>query len=138
MGETLDFSGCVILRDSVSADLGRGVCVTDAKSLFDSLQKEAGVRGREPRIALAAAECREAMSLLGLRPRWTPHNVCIVDPLTKQWTKSNAAPLIQTMKSGVYMLATEGIGLQQTCQRRTLIQFCEGDVQRLRVYEFEC
>eukprot|EP00971_Amphidinium_carterae_P163432 3240555-Amphidinium_carterae.1 len=117
-GETIDFSGCVILRDTVAAELRRSVVVTDAKSLFDSLQKEAGVRGREPRIALAAAESREAMSLLGLRPRWTPHNVCIVDPLTKQWSKSNATPLIQVMKTGSYLLAPEGVALQDRAEEK--------------------
>eukprot|EP00971_Amphidinium_carterae_P141916 2810998-Amphidinium_carterae.3 len=90
----------------------------DAKALYDSLQKEAGVRGREPRIALAAAESREAMSLLGLRPRWTPHNVCIVDPLTKAWSKCNAAPLIRVMKTGVYLLAPEGVFLEERAEEK--------------------
>eukprot|EP00971_Amphidinium_carterae_P001237 24401-Amphidinium_carterae.1 len=111
-GVTIDYTGNALLRDTVSAELRRSVVVTDAKSLFDSLQKESGVRGREPRIALASSEAREAMSLLGLRPRWTPHNVCICDPLTKIWTRCNASPLIQVMRCGMYTLAPEGEVLQ--------------------------
>eukprot|EP00971_Amphidinium_carterae_P280152 5561133-Amphidinium_carterae.1 len=111
-GESLDYRGCLIAKDSLSAELRKNLVVTDAKSLYDQLGKESGMRGREPRLALAAAESREALALLGIKPRWAPHNVCCVDSLTKQWSKSHAEPLMRLLQRGVFRLSPETDVLQ--------------------------
>eukprot|EP00971_Amphidinium_carterae_P178112 3532917-Amphidinium_carterae.1 len=79
----MDYTGCAILCDAVSAELRRSVVVTDAKSLFDSLHKESGVKGREPRIVLAASEDTEVMSLLGLGLAGLPTTSTLVTLLPK-------------------------------------------------------
>eukprot|EP00971_Amphidinium_carterae_P349279 6490939-Amphidinium_carterae.1 len=118
-GQALDFKGNLIARDSISAELRQNLVVTDAKSLYDQLGKESGMKGREPRLALAASECREGLALLGLRPRWAPHNVCAVDSLTKAWTKSHAEPLMHLMKSGMFKLSPEAATLQNRQDEKT-------------------
>eukprot|EP00971_Amphidinium_carterae_P023497 463577-Amphidinium_carterae.1 len=119
-GQMLDYQGYLIARDSLSAELRKSLVVTDAKSLYDQLGKESGMRGREPRLALAAAECREALSLLGLRPRWAPHNVCAVDSLTKALSKSHAEPLMRLLRAGTFRLAPEEDALQTRQAEKTV------------------
>eukprot|EP00971_Amphidinium_carterae_P306878 6098510-Amphidinium_carterae.2 len=119
-GQTLDFKGCLIARDSLSAQLRKNLVVTDAKSLYDQLGKESGVKGREPGLALAAAECREALSLLGLRPRWAPRNVCAVDSLTKPLSKFYAEPLMRWLRAGTFRLAPEEDALQTRQEEKTV------------------
>eukprot|EP00971_Amphidinium_carterae_P306517 6090892-Amphidinium_carterae.1 len=41
--------------------LRRHLIVTDAKSLYANIKKEAGTRGKEPRISLAASEAAEKL-----------------------------------------------------------------------------
>eukprot|EP00971_Amphidinium_carterae_P350045 6491357-Amphidinium_carterae.1 len=106
-GEVLDLNGVMLVRDQVAEALRRHLIITDAKSLFDSIKCDAGSKGKEPRISLATAEAREGMSMLGLKPRWCPHNAMPVDSLTKVWSKSNGQPLIQSMQSGCFRLAPE-------------------------------
>eukprot|EP00971_Amphidinium_carterae_P333291 6467958-Amphidinium_carterae.4 len=93
--------------------------VTDAKSLYDQLGKESGTKGREPRLALAAAECREALALLGLKPRWAPHNTCAVDSLTKAWSKAHAEPLLKLMQEGIFRLGPEAEALQSRQEEKS-------------------
>eukprot|EP00971_Amphidinium_carterae_P012622 248468-Amphidinium_carterae.1 len=47
------------------------------------------------------------MCMLGLKPRWCPHNTIPVDALTKLFSKSNAQPLLQTMENGVFRMSPE-------------------------------
>eukprot|EP00971_Amphidinium_carterae_P105402 2087248-Amphidinium_carterae.2 len=72
-GEVLDLNGVMLVRDQVAEALRRHLIIMDAKSLFDAIKCDAGSKGREPRISLATAEAREGMSMLGLKPRWCPH-----------------------------------------------------------------
>ena len=57
------------------------MALSDAKSLYDSLKREA--KGKEPKVARAVAEAKQGMAAVGIEPRWTPHNRMIVDGMTK-------------------------------------------------------
>eukprot|EP00971_Amphidinium_carterae_P327725 6459215-Amphidinium_carterae.1 len=115
-GQSVDYRGVLIARDFMSAELRKNLMVTDAKSLYDQLGKESG---REPRLALAAAESRETLALLGIKPRWAPHNVCCADCLTKPLSKSHAEPLIRLLQSGLFRLAPEDDVLQSRQDEKT-------------------
>eukprot|EP00971_Amphidinium_carterae_P317552 6312557-Amphidinium_carterae.1 len=59
------------------------------------------------------------MALLGLRPRWTAQmHMCIVDSFAKVWSKSNASQLVQLVKTGSYLLAAEGVALQDRAEEK--------------------
>ena len=58
-------------------------------------------------VALVTAEIKQVMAVAGLVPRWIPHNVMVVDGLTKELKKSNLKPLLQLMKSGKLKLTAE-------------------------------
>eukprot|EP00971_Amphidinium_carterae_P121859 2413179-Amphidinium_carterae.4 len=83
-----DLQGLLIARDGTSEELKSGVAITDAKSLYDALRGQA--KGKEPRVALATVEIKQGMAMLGLAPRWVPHNHMLVDSLTKKWTQCSA------------------------------------------------
>eukprot|EP00971_Amphidinium_carterae_P184570 3664434-Amphidinium_carterae.1 len=101
----LSSQGTVIARDSTSDALKENVVVTDAKSLFDGLKRDA--RGKEPRVGLAVAELKQGMSLMGMKVRWIPHGVMLADAFTKPYTKANLAPLMHVLRNGWFQLTDE-------------------------------
>ena len=98
--------GALILRADYDSKLKKGLTVTDAKSLYDSLDREP--KGKEARIALAVAATKQSMEITGQRARWIPHNENIVDGLTKTLQKANLLPLLQLMRTGRMKLKGEG------------------------------
>ena len=101
----LRMDGACVLKDSSSAELRENLQVTDAKSLYDACRKAA--RGKEPRIGIAVGEAKESMAVTGTVARWCPHNFMLADPLTKSLHKSNVAPLMKAMQSGLFTLKCE-------------------------------
>ena len=79
--------------------------ISDAKSLYDSLKRTAC--GREPRVAVAVAEFRQSLAACQGICRWVPHNIMLCDPLTKEFGKSNAMPLLQCLRDGCYQISSE-------------------------------
>ena len=79
--------------------------ITDAKSLYDAVQKEAKIR--EPRVALAVAEINQSMAIVSAGVRWIPHNIMLADGLTKKLTKANLGPLMKVMSRGTYQMRSE-------------------------------
>ena len=52
--------GVMVFKNSASEELKRNLAITDAKSLYDSLRREAG--GKEPRVAIAVGEIKQSRS----------------------------------------------------------------------------
>eukprot|EP00971_Amphidinium_carterae_P350333 6491492-Amphidinium_carterae.1 len=97
-GIMMSTSGTMIARDTTATSVKEGVSVTDAKSLFDGLKRDA--RGKEPRVGLAVAELKQGLSLMGLAVRWIPHGVMLADAFTKPCAKANLAPLMHVLRHG--------------------------------------
>eukprot|EP00971_Amphidinium_carterae_P328638 6460622-Amphidinium_carterae.1 len=115
-GFARDLSGTLLARSNSHDHLQQSICVTDAKSLFDSLRRD--VRGREPRLAVTVAELRQGLGLLNMSVRWIPHNIMLVDGFTKPFTKSNLSPLLRFLKSGHFTISDEDSQLAARQQER--------------------
>ena len=102
----LCFDGVLLCRADADRTLRENLAITDAKSLYDALKKQA--KGKEPRIALAAGEIRQGMNACGVQVRWIPHNEQLCDPLTKRMHKANLQALMRVMRAGRYKLRSEG------------------------------
>ena len=102
----LCLDGGLICRSDADKTLRENLAITDAKSLYDALKKQA--KGKEPRTALAAGEIKQGMIACGAQVRWIPHNHQLCDPLTKRMHKANLQALMRTMRSGRYRLRSEG------------------------------
>ena len=55
--------------------------ITDAKSLYDSVKREA--KSKEWRVALAVSEMKQSMAIVDAGIRWIPHNLMLSDPLPR-------------------------------------------------------
>ena len=92
-------------RINANDGLRENLAISGAKSLYDALIGEA--RGKEPRVAVAVAEIKQGMADLSIQPRWIPHNVMIVDGMTKELSRSNLLPLLNCMRDGTYQMRSE-------------------------------
>jgi hypothetical protein len=101
----VQLNGSLYIRSDVDKRLRENLCITDAKSLYDSLAKEA--KGKEPRIDISTAEIKQSMAAVVVKQRWIPHNEMICDPLTKSFGKANLRALLATMRSGKLKLGSE-------------------------------
>ena len=88
------------------------VSVTDAKSLFDNLSREA-FTGAERRAALEVCVIRDSLDSLGGKARWIPHNRNPVDCMTKM--HGNAKPLLQLLQEKRFAIQDEE---QEMAERR--------------------
>ena len=61
-GKTHSVHGTLLANASANAELKKHLGVTDAKSLYDVMKQGAGVRSKEPRVTLMAAELRQGIS----------------------------------------------------------------------------
>jgi hypothetical protein len=86
------------------------VAVSDAKSLYDNLSREANT-GAERRAALEICVCRDSLSSLGGQCRWFPHNLNPTDCLTK--LKGNVGPLHELMRTSRFKLTCEEAVIQE-------------------------
>ena len=80
--------------------------ITDAKSLFDNLDKETP-GGKDRRVGLELAAVKESMLLLIGRCRWISHDFNPADALTKRYGKVHLLPCLNLMRSGSYRLTDE-------------------------------
>eukprot|EP00971_Amphidinium_carterae_P084416 1670936-Amphidinium_carterae.1 len=104
-GFARDLSGTLVARSNSHDHLQQSICVTDAKSLYDSLRRD--VRGKEPRLAVTVAELRQGLGLLNMSVRWIPHNLMLVDGFTKPFSKANLSPLVTFLKTGYFTISDE-------------------------------
>eukprot|EP00971_Amphidinium_carterae_P120745 2392302-Amphidinium_carterae.4 len=98
-------TGVLAARADCSSPLLESVCVTDAKSLYDSLKREA--KSREPRVAVAVAELKQGLSVLNLGIRWIPHQAMVCDGFTKCFGQGHLSPLLTLLRSGHAKLVAE-------------------------------
>eukprot|EP00971_Amphidinium_carterae_P181130 3593173-Amphidinium_carterae.2 len=118
-GYARDLSGTLLARSSSHDHLQQSICVTDAKSLYDSLRRD--VRGREPRLAVTVAELRQGLGLLNMSVRWIPHNLMLVDGFTKPFGKANLGPLLKFLKTGHFTISDGNSQLlARQCEREQL------------------
>jgi hypothetical protein len=101
----LKIQGVLLFRDNADPELKKNLAISDAKSLYDSLKKEA--RGKEPKIAIAVGAIKQSFAATGTKERWAPHNVMLADGLTKKVAKANIQPLLKAMTTGKYKITSE-------------------------------
>jgi hypothetical protein len=82
----------------------RLLAIMDAKSLYDNLMKEATSQG-EKRAAIEVVIARESLDVLGGIARWVPHELNIVDCLSK--LKGNRKSMIDYLKRAQIRLQPE-------------------------------
>eukprot|EP00971_Amphidinium_carterae_P331541 6465172-Amphidinium_carterae.1 len=104
-GNMMDCTGVLMARDVTNKDLKSHLVITDAKSLYDGLRKDA--RSREPKISLTIAELKQGLNLMNMAVRWLPHNLMLVDPFTKPLSKANASPLLHVFQKGSFQINSE-------------------------------
>eukprot|EP00971_Amphidinium_carterae_P106671 2113144-Amphidinium_carterae.5 len=104
-GQVLSSKGTLLARNDLDQKLRTSVAITDAKSLYDALRREA--RSKEPRVAMAVSELKQGLSLLGMQVRWVPHELNAVDAFTKSYTKANLTPLLHLMRTASYHVSDE-------------------------------
>ena len=105
------------MKDNVDSKLRQNIVVTDAKALYDALERQC-LRAKEKQVAPVTAEIRQVMAVAGLIPRWIPHNVMVVDGLTKELEKSNLSPLLRLMKTGRVRLTAEAEEVESRARLR--------------------
>ena len=105
--------------------MSQNIAVTDAKALYDAPDCQR-LRAKEKQVALVTAEIKQVMAVAGLVPRWIPHNVMVVDGLTKELKKSNLKPLLQMMKTGKLRLTAQA----EEVEARTKLRSEGGRAQR--------
>ena len=77
----------------------QGICVVDAKSLFDHLTKETTGITADKRTGLEMQVIRQTLAETGTKVKWMPHPQMVVDYLTKR--QGNAQPLLDLLDSGI-------------------------------------
>ena len=102
----LRLSGVLVVKDSAEEILKKVLVVTDAKSLYDLLQRDLS-RGKDHGVAATCAEIKQVLAAIKGQVRWMPHNEMIVDPLTKILGKSNMTPLLKVMSTGSWKIGSE-------------------------------
>ena len=92
----------VIANDSSTYRDPHGLCVMDAKSLFDALNSEQS-QGDDDRSALETAIVRESLPACRGRLRWVPHNMNPADSMTK-FVCGHHEPLLKLLQTGKYII----------------------------------
>ena len=106
-----------MFRGSLSPDLKNNLCITDAKSLYDALDRQC-LKSKEKQVALVTAEIKQVMNAAGIVPRWIPHNENAVDGLTKDIKKANLKPLLKLLKTGRLRLTAEETEVQERQEKK--------------------
>ena len=94
--------------------------MVDAKAVFDSLSKEAAGSALDRRAAIDLAIIRDSLQDSGSLIRWVPHELMIVDSLTKvDVAKSNAA-MSHLMRTGRLKLVLEATEMAQRAHGKSV------------------
>eukprot|EP00971_Amphidinium_carterae_P050164 988697-Amphidinium_carterae.1 len=125
-GPQRDASGMLILSQEGETELRKHMMVTDAKGLYDSIK--AAAKSKEPRVALAVGEIQQSLQVMGMMPRWIPHNMMVADCMTKTLSKCHTAPMQQLLRTGVWQLHPEWLELQDRAKEKEL----QGRASRLK------
>ena len=63
--------GALVVKDNIDSKLRQNIVVTDAKALYDALERQC-LRAKEKQVALVTAEIRQVMAVAGLIPDGSP------------------------------------------------------------------
>jgi len=85
--------------------LKKGLCVVDAKFLFDHLVKETIGSTEDRRTAIEMQVIRQSMAETGTVVKWVPHGRMTMDCLTKRF--GNKVPLYEFLDTGVLDFRSE-------------------------------
>ena len=96
-----------LAKSNADDTLKRGLCVVDAKSLFDHLVKETVGCTDDKRTAIEMQVIRQSMQETGAVIRWVPHPRMFMDCLTKR--SGNRSPLIQLLDTGIFRLCDDEV-----------------------------
>ena len=88
-----------LVKTDCEEGLSEGICIVDAKSLYDHLSKETVGVASDKRTALEMQVIRQALAETKTEVRWVPHPSMIVDALTKR--NGNLEPLLDMLCDGV-------------------------------------
>ena len=94
-----------LTKQEADETLRQGLCVVDAKSLFDHLVKETIGSTEDRRTAIEMQVIRQSMAETGTVVKWVPHGRMTMDCLTKR--SGNRVPLYEFLDSGVLDFRTE-------------------------------
>ena len=89
---------CAFASEQSEQRLRKNICVVDAKSLYDHLSKETLGVADDKRTAIEMQIIRQSMSETATQIRWVPHQLMLVDGLTKKG--GNMLPLYSLLRSG--------------------------------------
>jgi len=95
----------VLTKSNAEERLKKGLCVVDAKSLFDHLVKETIGTTTDRRTAIEMQVIRQSLLETGTQVKWVPHPRMTMDCLTKR--HGNRVPLIEFLDSGRLNFSTE-------------------------------
>eukprot|EP00971_Amphidinium_carterae_P092284 1827116-Amphidinium_carterae.1 len=98
-----------------NVEIPKLLAVTDAKSLFDTVNKES-YSHTERRAALEVAVIRDSLNILSGQIRWIPHSMNAAYCLTK--LGANAQAMIALLASGWLQLKSEDGILEERRQYR--------------------
>ncbi|CAK9096660.1 Retrovirus-related Pol polyprotein from transposon RE1 (Retro element 1) (AtRE1) [Includes: Protease RE1 [Durusdinium trenchii] len=102
-------------HDEMCDTLKRGLCLVDAKSLFDHLVKSTVGTADDRRTAIEMQIIRQLMCETGTTIKWISHQQMIVDCLTKRF--GNPDPLYKFLSSGFLDF--------RNCGQLKLVGICE-------------
>lgn len=91
-----------LTKDNPEPVLKKGLCVVDAKSLFDHLIKETVGATEDRRTAIEMQVIRQSLEETGTAIRWVPHPKMVIDALTKR--NGNRVPLEELLATGLLNL----------------------------------
>ena len=95
---------------SSSCELSRvtsSVSVVDAKSVFDTLQRNTAGSRADRRNAVELAVVRDSLSSLGSQIRWVPHGRMLSDVMTKRGLAKGNFAMMDYLRKGTVVLVDE-------------------------------
>eukprot|EP00959_Pyramimonas_sp_CCMP1952_P400847 8399426-Pyramimonas_sp.AAC.1 len=117
------------------SDRAASLAVVDAKSVFDTLSKNAAGSRSDRRNAIELAVVRDSLSSTGSQIRWLPHGRMPADPLTHaDPSKSNLA-LHDLLCRGSMCLVDEGGHLDERALNMSLKSRSRGASRRALIEE---
>ena len=103
-----------LTKEDIDPTLKEGLCIVDAKSLYDHLVKSTVGTTDDRRTAIEMQVVRQSLAETATEIKWVRHERMLVDCLTKRF--GNRGPLYEFLRSG---------WLDFNCSQEKLIGVCE-------------
>ena len=104
-----------ITKEDIHPSLKQGLCLVDAKSLYDHLAKSTVGTTDDRRTAIEMQVIRQSLAETSTEIRWVRHEQMLVDCLTKRF--GNRLPLYKFLESGELNF--------QDCSQHKVVGICE-------------